>query len=99
MNKSAKKKTPKKCLVLDQSIDISSITLFYDKLNSILKKSDSVIIDAKHLKQIDTCAIQLICTWYTAAVDRGIKVTWENAEGVFAMAAQLSGLKSHLGLK
>jgi len=88
-----------KDFVLGESVDITVINAFYEKLKPLLTDNSAVCVDAKNVKLIDTSALQLLCCWFQEAKKRNIKVTWKNIDGAFYQAAQLLGVSQHLALE
>lgn len=85
--------------VLDETIDLSSITRFYDQLNKLLGTSKPVIINSCQVKKIDTAAVQLISIWFSSATRNNIDVKWKNIDGVFFNTVKKLGLTKFLALE
>ena len=90
--------TSTKELILAESVNITVINIFYDELKALLVSGSEITIDAKHVKQIDTSALQLLCSWFQEAHKKDINVTWKNIDGIFYQSAKLLGVSEHLSL-
>jgi len=89
-----------KVLILEESLDITVINEFYNKLKKLLSEKDSPIaIDARNLKRIDTSALQLLCAWFRETRNNNIPVVWKNADGILKQSARLLGLSEYLAME
>ena len=84
---------------LNESVDITTINQFYTELKNLLQQTDSVVIDAKDVKRLDTAALQLLCSWHKEAEKKNISIKWKNIDGVFFNSAKLLGVTEHLALE
>lgn len=99
MKKSETSKEGVSELILEETIDITVINNFYTDLKSLLTGSASITIDAQNVKRVDTSALQLLCSWYQEALNKGATVNWKNTEGVFYQSAKLLGVSKFLSLE
>jgi len=83
-------------LVLDETIEISNLASFYDQLSKHLRSSNPVIVNAGKVKRVDTSALQLLCSWYKAALEKNIVITWKHADGTLRSSATRLGLAKYL---
>ena len=84
---------------LNKTISISTINGFYDELKNILQTPSTIVVDASAVRFLDTSALQLLCSWYSEATNRGIKIQWKNVEGIFLQSVNLLGVAAYLGLQ
>lgn len=85
-------------IVLDDTLDISLIHDFYDRLKEAVRSSSVVEIDASNVSRIDTAAYQLLYSWYKSVGDKGVKIIWTNTEGNFYDNARLLGMHDMLDI-
>ena len=85
-------------IILNDTLDISLIHDFYTNLRNAMKSSSTVEIDAGNVARIDTAALQLLCSWYKSARNKGINIRWKNTGGYFYQCAKLTGLHTVMGI-
>lgn len=98
MNDSGHQGTAAPRIVFDETLDISLIHDFYNQLKDAAQASTVVEIDVGKVAHIDTAALQLLYSWYTSAVEKGITINWKNTDGYFYQSARLLGLHTALGI-
>jgi len=99
MGRNSQSKNSVCTFALNKSISISTINSFYNELKNILQTPTTVVVDASEVVFLDTAALQLLCSWYSEATNRGIKIKWKNAEGILLESANLLGVAAYLGLE
>ena len=98
MNEINQKSAVTNRIILDETLDISTINDFYNALKDSTRLSDVVEIDAGKVGRIDTAAFQLLYSWYISEKNKGTNIVWENTDGYFYQSARLLGLHKILGI-
>ncbi len=68
------------------------------QMETMLQSEHDVEIDASHVEQIDTSALQLILSFHTALQQAGRQLSWITPSPQTISSAKLLGLDQSLGL-
>jgi len=81
-----------------ESIDITTVMTWRDKLLEILSVAPDVVFEAESVEKIDTAGLQVLVAFMKDARVKGLSVTWSNPSDVLCRAAMLTGFADVLEL-
>ena len=97
----AAKRKPKAASIifcLEESLVISGVMEWRDKMAAAISSQDEVILDGSEVEQIDGTGLQLLVALMKEAVSSNTTVTWKSASDVLLDSAAQLGLIEILGL-
>lgn len=83
----------------EDSMDISIVSEFYEKLKKSLEMNVSIIIEAGNVEKVDASILQILCSFFLEASLRGVDVSWNNPSERLRFSARLIGVDELLFLK
>lgn len=85
-------------LLLDEILDISSVTELKARFLNILENKTSVSVDARNVGRVDTAVLQVMAAFVQDAKTQEQSVQWQEPSVAFSQSADLLGLRDVLGL-
>ena len=89
---------PAPALVLASSLEFGVASQLYERMKLLLEQKSDVDIDASMVERVDACGLQLLLGFVRSANNQNIPVRWKGISPSFLEAAELFGIKTHLGL-
>lgn len=83
---------------LDTELRIAQVQAISEKLHTLLKAKQPVLLDASRIELIDACGLQLLAAFVRDAERYGIELGWNSPSEPFRKAARLLDLEQHLKL-
>lgn len=93
-----KPKTAPECLVLGESILISNVTDWRDKMVAVLAGREEIKIDGSAVEHIDGTGLQLLVALVKEAASNKTNIAWQSASDVLQHNAAQLGLTEALNL-
>ncbi|NOZ53390.1 MAG: STAS domain-containing protein [Gammaproteobacteria bacterium] len=81
-----------------ESIDISVVMAWREKLLEILSAKSAVLLEANSVEKFDTAGLQVMVAFIKDAKVQGLSVQWLNPSDVIRRAATLTDLTTALEL-
>jgi len=86
-------------LVLEASVDITTVNDLCERSLSALVEGQELIIDASGVERIDAAALQWLAAMFRAAEVKGMRCGWQAISDAVIDTAQLCGLHQTLSLE
>jgi len=85
-------------IALGSNLSISQVSDLHEKFLDIIREPESVVIDASEIEHTDTAGLQCLYSFKVSMDEEGTPVSWDAPSDAFIKAAQLLGMREHLGL-
>ncbi len=86
-------------IVLPESMNITRVFEFHQKLSEEIDSGDTVVFDAAGVERADTAFLQMLTAFCIDAPSRNITVEWQQPSASLVESAEMLGLQEQLQLK
>ncbi len=86
------------CFSLGQSIVISNVQEWHEKMLAALSNKDGMLLDGSEIEQIDGTGLQLLVALSKEAANNKTEITWKAASETLCQNAAQLGVTEALGL-
>ncbi len=80
------------------SLDITQVSELHARLGEALAAGGAVVLQASAVERADAAALQLLCSFFREAAERGVSLRWESPSAALLDAARLLDLQQCLHL-
>ncbi len=83
-------------VTFEESLDITVVAMYLEKLTDMLTKHKSIILNGSQLERVDGAGLQLLLAIFNESKTLNIPVQWQECSEVLKKNAHLSGLTGTL---